>query len=109
MAPNIDVEGDASMPQDNGNRMKPATPFESARHRPEIPDGILRVVIISSGSVASIKIPEIVGALYKVRATRSVSHAPDVRTDAYRCRSSPRTLPDISIRKSRWTKLSRGP
>lgn len=40
--------------------------FVSAQNRPEQPDGIFRVVIISSGSVASVKIPEIVGALAKV-------------------------------------------
>lgn len=46
--------------------VKPTKPFESSRYKPEIPDGIFRVVIISTGSVASIKIPEIVGALSKV-------------------------------------------
>lgn len=45
---------------------KPRQPFVSADYKPVKPDGIFRVVIISSGSVASIKIPEIVGALSKV-------------------------------------------
>jgi phosphopantothenoylcysteine decarboxylase len=51
--------------------VKPTRPFESGRYKPEIPDGIFRVVIISTGSVASIKIPEIVGALSKVRGIGS--------------------------------------
>ncbi|KAK4684995.1 phosphopantothenoylcysteine decarboxylase, partial [Tremellales sp. Uapishka_1] len=38
-------------------------PFVSADNRPSSSDGVLRVVIISTGSVASVKIPEIVGAL----------------------------------------------
>ncbi len=45
---------------------KSGHPFVSANERPEKPDGVFRVVIISSGSVASVKIPEIVGALSKV-------------------------------------------
>lgn len=38
-------------------------PFVADEHRPSVPDGKLRVVLISSGSVASIKIPNIVAAL----------------------------------------------
>lgn len=45
---------------------KPSHPFISANERPEGSDGRFRVVIISSGSVASVKIPDIVGALVKV-------------------------------------------
>ncbi|GFZ43910.1 hypothetical protein JCM24511_01630, partial [Saitozyma sp. JCM 24511] len=42
---------------------KPRTPFVSAEHRPERHDGRFRVVLITSGSVASVKMPDIVGAL----------------------------------------------
>ncbi|ORX36609.1 flavo protein [Kockovaella imperatae] len=38
-------------------------PFVCADHKPQRPDGRFRVVIISSGSVASVKIPDIVGSL----------------------------------------------
>ena len=47
--------------------IKPRQPFVAAENRPESPDGIFRVIIISSGSVASVKIPEIVGTLSGVR------------------------------------------
>lgn len=47
---------------------KPGHPFVSANERPEKPDGKFRVVFISSGSVASVKIPEIVGALCENRS-----------------------------------------
>ncbi|TXT10820.1 hypothetical protein VHUM_02325 [Vanrija humicola] len=40
-------------------------PFVSAEHRPERPDGRFRVVLVSTGSVASVKIPLIVEALKK--------------------------------------------
>ncbi|WVQ80731.1 hypothetical protein IAT38_002836 [Cryptococcus sp. DSM 104549] len=60
---------------------KPARPFVSASNRPDQPDGIFRVVLITSGSVASIKIPDIVGALVKsgnvdvqVVATKASTH-----------------------------------
>ena len=47
--------------------VKPLKPFVSAENRPgdDEPDGIFRVVIISSGSVASIKIPDIISSLSK--------------------------------------------
>jgi phosphopantothenoylcysteine decarboxylase len=45
---------------------KPRTPFVSAEHRPEHHDGRFRVVLITSGSVASVKMPDIVGALSRV-------------------------------------------
>lgn len=49
---------------------KPSRPFISAHHRPlgdhTTTDNIFRVVLISSGSVASIKIPNIVEELVKV-------------------------------------------
>lgn len=38
-------------------------PFAAAEHRPESSDGKLRVVLVSSGSVASVKIPNIVSEL----------------------------------------------
>ncbi|KAK8864428.1 hypothetical protein IAR55_001676 [Kwoniella newhampshirensis] len=48
------------------SRIKPRRPFVSAQHKPEdTSDGIFRVVLITSGSVASIKAPDIVGALVK--------------------------------------------
>lgn len=49
-------------------RKKPSRPFVSSHHRPadDADDGIFRVVLITSGSVASIKAPDIVGALVKV-------------------------------------------
>ncbi|RXK35027.1 hypothetical protein M231_07730 [Tremella mesenterica] len=40
-------------------------PFVSADHRPSRPDGIFRVLLITTGSVASIKAPDIVAALAK--------------------------------------------
>ncbi|WVQ80730.1 hypothetical protein IAT38_002835 [Cryptococcus sp. DSM 104549] len=60
----------------------PAQPFVSALNRPDgEPDGIFRVVLITSGSVASIKAPDIVGALAKtgnidvqVVATKASTH-----------------------------------
>lgn len=50
---------------------KPPRPFISAHHRPPTrnhtsTDNIFRVLLISSGSVASIKIPNIVEELVKV-------------------------------------------
>jgi phosphopantothenoylcysteine decarboxylase len=41
-------------------------PWTAAAHRPTQPDGIFRVLLISSGSVASIKVPLMVAALQKV-------------------------------------------
>ncbi|WWD17276.1 hypothetical protein CI109_101716 [Kwoniella shandongensis] len=68
-----------SRPRDH--HKKPSRPFVSAEHRPEGADGIFRVVLITSGSVASIKAPDIVGALMKspdtavqVVATKASSH-----------------------------------
>ena len=51
-----------------GKRTKAPKPFVSADHRPEPGDydERFRVVIITSGSVASVKLPLIVGALCKV-------------------------------------------
>ena len=48
------------------NRTKATKPFISAEHKPVEYDGIFRVVIITSGSVASVKLPLIVGELSKV-------------------------------------------
>ena len=47
---------------------KPRHPFVSADNRPEPEhhDGVFRVVLITSGSVASIKMPDIVGTLSTV-------------------------------------------
>ncbi|WVQ99478.1 hypothetical protein IAU59_006613 [Kwoniella sp. CBS 9459] len=60
---------------------KPARPFVSADHRPAAPDGVFRVVLITSGSVASIKAPDIVAALSRtgnisvqVVSTKSSTH-----------------------------------
>lgn len=47
-------------------RTKASKPFVSADHKPESYDGVFRVVVITSGSVASVKLPLIVGALCKV-------------------------------------------
>lgn len=49
-------------------RIKASKPFVSAHHRPAEGDydGVFRVVVITSGSVASVKLPLIVGALCKV-------------------------------------------
>jgi len=41
-------------------------PFVSQSHRPERNDGIFRVVLISTGSVASVRVPNIIGALSRV-------------------------------------------
>src|SRR5690348_3247603 len=41
-------------------------PWTAAAHRPAQPDGIFRVLLVSSGSVASIKVPLMVAALQKV-------------------------------------------
>jgi phosphopantothenoylcysteine decarboxylase len=48
------------------SRMKATKPFVSANHKPAGYDNIFRVVIITSGSVASVKLPLIVGELSKV-------------------------------------------
>jgi hypothetical protein len=48
-------------------RTKARTPFISANYKPVEYDGIFKVVIITSGSVASVKLPLIVGELSKVR------------------------------------------
>lgn len=45
---------------------KPRRPFVAADHKPAEYDGVFRVLLISSGSVASVKIPDIVGALSRV-------------------------------------------
>ncbi|KAE8537894.1 hypothetical protein D1P53_005955 [Cryptococcus gattii VGV] len=47
---------------------KPPRSFISSHYQSadEVDDGIFRVVLITSGSVASIKVPDIVGALVKV-------------------------------------------
>lgn len=47
----------------NASTVSRRKPFVADEHRPSAPDGKLRVVIISSGSVASVKIPFIVAAL----------------------------------------------
>jgi hypothetical protein len=49
-------------------RSKAPKPFVSADYKsdPDEYDGVLRVVIITSGSVASVKLPLIVGELIKV-------------------------------------------
>ncbi|OCF60654.1 phosphopantothenoylcysteine decarboxylase [Kwoniella mangroviensis CBS 10435] len=60
---------------------KSARPFVSADNRPSEPDGIFRVVLITSGSVASIKAPDIAAALsqsgdiaLQIVATKSSTH-----------------------------------
>ncbi|WVW83934.1 hypothetical protein I302_105957 [Kwoniella bestiolae CBS 10118] len=60
---------------------KSARPFVSADSRPSEPDGIFRVVLITSGSVASIKAPDIAAALsqsgdiaLQIVATKSSTH-----------------------------------
>ena len=52
----------------NPKRLKASKPFVSADHRPEAGDydNTFRVVIITSGSVASVKLPLIVGRLCRV-------------------------------------------
>lgn len=47
-------------------RTKAQKPFISADYKPVEYDGIFRVVIVTSGSVASVKLPLIVGELSKV-------------------------------------------
>jgi hypothetical protein len=47
-------------------RIKARKPFISADYKPVEYDGIFRVVVITSGSVASVKLPLIVGELSKV-------------------------------------------
>ncbi|WVF71395.1 hypothetical protein IAT40_006199 [Kwoniella sp. CBS 6097] len=60
---------------------KPTRPFVSANYRPMAPDGLFRVVLITSGSVASIRAPDIVAALSRagdiavqVVSTKSSTH-----------------------------------
>ncbi|WVR07056.1 hypothetical protein IAU60_004095 [Kwoniella sp. DSM 27419] len=60
---------------------KPARPFVSADYRPATPDGRFRVVLVASGSVASIRVPDIAAALSRtgyidvqVVATESATH-----------------------------------
>ncbi|WRT66390.1 uncharacterized protein IL334_003345 [Kwoniella shivajii] len=60
---------------------KPARPFVSSDHRPVERDGIFRVVLITSGSVASIRGPDIAAALslsddlaVQVITTKPASH-----------------------------------
>jgi len=54
------------MNQQPRRRTKVTKPFISAEHKPVEYDGIFRVVMITSGSVASVKLPLIVGELSKV-------------------------------------------
>lgn len=51
----------------------PLHPFVSAQNRAEGYDGIYRVVLISTGSVASVKIPDIVGGLCTVSLLPALS------------------------------------
>lgn len=62
------AEAGPSSPTLRRRRAKASKPFVSAHHRPEtgVYDGVFRVVIITSGSVASVKLPLIVGALCRV-------------------------------------------
>ena len=65
----IDVEPGPSRPRSTypgAAPRKPRVPFVSKDNRPGRPDGRYRVVLISSGSVASIKVPDIVGSLARV-------------------------------------------
>jgi phosphopantothenoylcysteine decarboxylase len=57
-------------PRRRRSRIKPSKPFVSADYKPDEFDGIYRVIIITSGSVASVKLPLIVGELAKVCETR---------------------------------------
>ncbi|KAL7421291.1 hypothetical protein Q5752_004176 [Cryptotrichosporon argae] len=45
--------------------LRPPKPFVCAAHRPAAPDGRFRVVVVSTGSVASVRVPEIVAGLVK--------------------------------------------
>ncbi|WWC70181.1 uncharacterized protein I206_104130 [Kwoniella pini CBS 10737] len=74
---------------------KSARPFVSSDNRPSEPDGIFRVVLITSGSVASIKAPDIATALsnsgeiaLQIVSTKSATHF------------SNQTVVDEAIRKS---------
>lgn len=46
--------------------IKARRPFVSADNRPAKPDGKFRVVLVATGSVASVKVPDMVGSLSKV-------------------------------------------
>lgn len=65
---------------------KPKQPFVSADERPESHDGVFRVVLVSSGSVASVKVPEIVGALTKVGLVLLVRVRLIIRTAESTCK-----------------------
>jgi hypothetical protein len=74
---------------------KPERPFVSAEHRPDRKDGVFRVVLITSGSVASVKMPDIVGALSKVsyldqvwRVTAEATQERDIAMQVVATRSS---------------------
>ncbi|RSH77710.1 uncharacterized protein EHS24_003277 [Apiotrichum porosum] len=45
--------------------IKARRPFVSADNRPAKPDGKFRVVLVATGSVASVKVPDMVGSLSK--------------------------------------------
>lgn len=69
------------LPADSTPSSSSRPPFVSADHRPDQPDGKLRVVVITTGSVASIKLPNIVAELcadgnveVQVVATKSSLH-----------------------------------
>lgn len=94
-------------------RIKASKPFVSARYKPDSYDGVFRVVLITSGSVASVKLPLIVGALCKVGPEgyspgERRNAAPDVsfRTTISTCKSSRRRLRGIFTHKLKSMKRS---
>jgi hypothetical protein len=59
--------------------------FRAEDHRPSVPDGKFRVVLVTSGSVASVKLPLIVAELIKVG---SLTYGAAAETSAAQRRTS---------------------
>ena len=86
-------------------RYVPRRPFVSADHRPAEFDGIFRVVLISTGSVASVRVPNIVGELSKVGTILSDTFSLTVlmpRTAISACKSWLQRLQRTFTPKMRW-------
>ena len=65
-APAFGIMADCESNNMKGDINASSTPFVSAQHRPAVADGRFRVVLITSGSVASVKLPLIAAELIKV-------------------------------------------
>ena len=97
MHPHVNaVAGSSSTPR------KSKQPFISADNRPGQYDGVFRVVLISTGSVASVKMPDIVRALSQVSFGVGFQHEDGLHhlllmilSEGWRCCTASRSNPTI--------------